>query len=233
MSPSTLAGASRRFATSRRRAWQNVSVASCRPCRGATTGSRGVSIDLVQAGFSETRIVLPNGRPSIGPRYAMTSENSSMFAVQSAGFGETRLHLRDLGPQGKLHGGVEGHFGDSQRDTRVPACVAEKFDEQLGRAVEHMRLTTKIGGRMDIALHAHDLFDHAQAAHAGLDLRQGIDGANPRGVPAVLFVQLRAELALEDNLLAYEGKLAAGHDQIARADGRHVRSDGWRGDRQG
>src|SRR5262249_44378301 len=87
-----------------------------------------------------------------------------------------------------------------------------------------MRLSAETRCRMDVSLHAHDALHLFEAAHAGLNLRESIDTADPRGVPAVGLVQLGSEPAFEGDLLADEGQLSAGNNEIPRANDRNVRS---------
>src|SRR5262245_15511067 len=95
-----------------------------------------------------------------------------------------------------------------------------------------MRLSAETRCRMDVSLHAYDAFHFLETSHAGFDLREGVDTADSRGVPAVGFVQLGSEPSFEGNLLADEGQLPAGNNEIPRANDRNVRSYRGRGRRK-
>ena len=40
--------------------------------------------------------------------------------------------IRDFCPDGQLHGGIQRHLGDAERDAGVSAAFAEDFNEELG-----------------------------------------------------------------------------------------------------
>ena len=107
----------------------------------------------------------------------------------------------------------------------MTAGLAENFDEQFRRPVQHLRLAAKTRGRVDVAFDAHDAFDLFEAPNTGLDLRQGIDAADPRGVPSVLLMQFRPHPPGKGDFLADERQLAAGDDEISRAEDRNISAD--------
>src|SRR4051812_10492078 len=90
--------------------------------------------------------------------------------------------------------------GDADRGSGMAPLVAEGCNHQIRGAVQHLWPIEEIGRGVDEAAepyHAHDL---VEVAECGLDLRQQVDPAGPRGSVALLDGDAGAELALGDKL---------------------------------
>ena len=128
----------------------------------------------------------------------------------------------------QLHGGVQWHFVDAQREAGVLAAFAENFAHQIRRAVEHLRMAAETLGAMHVALDADDLADVFQVAGGRLELGDGVEGALARGLVAVFIGNLRTEFAGVSNLAIAPRQLAGSENEIARANPRLIRRHGGR-----
>ncbi len=63
-----------------------------------------------------------------------------------------------------LDGDTERHAGDADGGARMAPGIAEQLDEQLGRAVQHLRDLGEVGIDVDVALDPDDLLDAVEVA---------------------------------------------------------------------
>src|SRR5947209_5384749 len=87
-----------------------------------------------------------------------------------------------LGPNDQLHRRIKGHFMNPQGRARVPASLAEYCVDEIGCAVEDLRMLAKPRAAMDVALQAHDLTDLIEIAEHRFELRQRIERADFGGL---------------------------------------------------
>src|SRR3954454_9390569 len=90
--------------------------------------------------------------------------------------------------------------GHADRGAGMAALVAEGCNHQVGGAVQHLRPIEEIGRGVDEAAEPHHANHLVEVAERGLDLREQVDPAGPRGGVALLDGDAGAELALGDEL---------------------------------
>src|SRR4029077_12228154 len=69
-----------------------------------------------------------------------------------------------LGPDAELDAGVQRHVRNPQGDAHMFAALFEYFQQQIGRAVENLRVVAKSGGAVYITFETHDAADSLQVA---------------------------------------------------------------------
>ena len=108
------------------------------------------------------------------------------------------------------------------------ACVAEDFDEEIGRAVDHPGLPREPGRTVDPSHELHDAAYSIQRANLGTQHRQQGQRARAGRLVSGLLGELSADFTCDCRLAVDDGALACEEDQVAGAHRRHVRGNGLR-----
>ena len=75
-----------------------------------------------------------------------------------------RGSLGELDHEADLDGGVEGEGRGPERDAGVFAALAEDLEEEVGGAVDDLRVIVEVRGRVDESLERDDAGDAVEAA---------------------------------------------------------------------
>ena len=135
-----------------------------------------------------------------------------------------RLHPSgDLENRVHLDRHVARQRSAAHRGARVPPGIAEHLDHQIGGAVDHLRLLAVARHRIDEAAEPHAAHDLVEiAADRGLELRENVDGAEPRGLLRVFQRDFLADLTGELVLAVGVRHLAGDEHQRAGTLERHI-----------
>src|SRR5687768_1937847 len=121
----------------------------------------------------------------------------------------------DLEDHLDFDGDVEGELEHADGGAGVAAAFAEEVDQQLGGAVDDLRLVVKAGGAVDEAEQLDDAADAVEIAESVLDGSQGVEHDELGGGAALLDIEVLAELADEDALLILNRAVAGDVEQVA------------------
>src|SRR5262249_3453028 len=105
--------------------------------------------------------------------------------------------------------------------------------EQVGGAVEHLRMIVESRRRVDVSFDANDLSDAFEIARRCGELSDRVDRTQPGRLVAMVEVEVSTELAGVSQFSLQPWWLAGGEDQAAGADPRLVGPHGRRSGRQG
>ncbi|MBM2811426.1 MAG: tRNA 2-thiouridine(34) synthase MnmA [Chloroflexi bacterium] len=95
----------------------------------------------------------------------------------------------------RLDRNVVVELGRSERETRVPAPVAEDFHQQVGRSIQDRRKLVEPRRAVDVPHNLDDPLDAVQVAEEDLEDRQVVDRRHSSGIVPLLERQLTAQLA--------------------------------------
>src|SRR5262249_47255027 len=156
--------------------------------------------------------------PTTGPPAPRSGSRHSSGCAGAASLAHRDDHL-------DLDGDPAGERAHADRRARVATALAEHLDEEIGTAVDHLRMVLELGGRIDHAEHLDDLLDPIEIAAKriahGCDQHQ----SHRTRVPiAFLDRHAGAELALGHSLRGVR-TLAREIEQIADALGVHVAAE--------
>jgi hypothetical protein len=114
-----------------------------------------------------------------------------------------RAHGPDLEDALDLHGHAERQRRRADGGAAVPPGIAQRLDQEIRRAVDHLGLVAEIAGGVDEARQLHHPHQPVEIAAAGrLDLRQKADRADLGRGGTVRDVHVRAKLADDEGAIA-------------------------------
>src|SRR4029079_17744982 len=107
-----------------------------------------------------------------------------------------------------LDGRVERQARAAYRDARMAPLLPEHFDDQLGGAVDDFGMVGIALDRVHIAVETQALDDAIEVAEGGFSLGENIERAEPRGVLALVEIEVVAKRAGHGEATAFEGQLS-------------------------
>src|SRR5262245_45176017 len=101
-----------------------------------------------------------------------------------------------FGPDTELDAGVQRHIRNPQSDAHMPAALFKYFQQEIGGAVENLRMVAKSRSAVYIAFETHDAADFLEIAIGGcLELRDGIQSGLAGRLVAIFHGYLAAQTA--------------------------------------
>src|SRR5262249_32053991 len=120
---------------------------------------------------------------------------------------------------------VERQARASHRGARMTPFLPKDFNDELGGAVDHLWVVSEAGYRVYIAVQAQTLNDTIKIAQGRFGLGENVESAYPRGILALIDVEIGAERAGDSNFPLLHRQLAGDVKLVVEVEKRHVIGD--------
>lgn len=125
-----------------------------------------------------------------------------------------------------FHGDAEGQRDDTHGGAGVRGGRPEELDQQVGRAVDDLRLVGEIGGAVHKAVDSHNFGDGGKTAQLTLNDGKAVEDGAGGGLLTVFDAHILAELSIV-GVLSVDGDTAREVQVVARADALDVGAHGF------
>src|SRR5262249_47693733 len=165
---------------------------------------------------------------SCSPRWAIGRCNQSSASRDMA---IALVHRED---RVDLHRGAKRETRTANGDAGMPSFLPKHFHDQLGGAVDHLRMIEETGRGVHKAVQAQTLHDAIEIAERGLGLSEDIERGKSRRLLALGEVKPSAERAGQCELPVFQRQLTCDKELAAQMQERDIIGDGegdlWKGE---